>query len=256
MTSVNREAILDKIGAGLSRAKAAKILGLSRQYVGQLVKNRKAKMNVPPAAPSPAPSLAPSPSAPTIPELPPTAAPEVPAENTAGAPSLAQILEEANAPPPGAPLPPPPPIPAAVPLAYDPEDAAAGAELLEMGRGGLAAYVGTRIFGLKADDPRLDALREPNKFLARALKRNESKTALLGSLTGGLLGLGIGYAAEIGRAILHFAGLGLEPLAQPSKDVPPPPAAAPGADDDDDDEPPAGGFSISAAKAAAERRSQ
>lgn len=146
----------------------------------------------------------------------------------------------------GAPgLPPPPgPVPE-----YDQADAEAGKELFEMVRGGIPVYVGTRVFGLSADDPRLDKLRTPNKFLARAIDRNEAKAAVVGKLTGGWIGMTIGVIVEVGRSFMHFAGLGLQPVAPPLEvpEQPAAPSASP-TPAGTDEEQPAGSFSISRLK--------
>lgn len=253
-----REQVLRLVAAGkLSRGKAARQLGLSRQYIGKIVKEMTMK---PAAAPAPAPVI--SPAIPLSP--PPAPSPEAPSAPVApGAPkpkTLQDLLREMNgggpaAAPGAAPagLPPPPSAPAE----YDREDAEAGAELFEMARGGVSTYIGTRIYGLKPEDPRLDALRTPNKFLARAVKRNEAKAAVVGKLTGGWLGLAIGTGAEVLRALLHFAGLGLNPVIAPPLVPPPPKSAAAAAEADAEEEgtpTETGGFSISEAKREAEER--
>jgi hypothetical protein len=84
----------------------------------------------------------------------------------------------------------------------DPEDAAAGRDLLKylirVGRDAVAKFV----YNCKPDDPKMLELKDPNEFLKLALKRNQDKAAPLGKLTRGWWGLGIGAILEGLRLIL------------------------------------------------------
>lgn len=247
----DRELAIGQVLAGkLSRAKAAKILGLSRQRVGVIVKGRQMK-TPPPAAPT---GAAPSPP-------PPPASGGGPANAAAGAwaapegrSSLEDLLKQANAGAPGAPPPPPPLVmPTGAPGA-DPEELEAGRELVGMATGGLGRAVAVDIFGASPEDPRLAPLEKPTKFMDLALKRNEGKCAFAGKLTGGWIGLLIGTAVEVWRAVRLCRRLGLEPPpAAPQKPAGTPAAAQAETDPEEDvplpgEDPTEERFSITAAK--------
>lgn len=222
-----RDAILAQVGDGpgkLSRSKAARMIGCSRQYVGNLVKKPKAAKPAAPAPPARPAAPAPEPARPELVVVPSTGD-----ASPTGSPSdakpltLAEILARAGAGAPGAAPPPPGAAPAApgappppVAPAIDPKDAEAADALLKEGQSFLVESVAVYGFGMSMDDPRLAPLKSPNVFLKISLDRNQDKTAWLGKLTGGIKGLVIGGLLECFRAARHIRGLGVKPVSPAS----------------------------------------
>lgn len=218
---IDRRGVLDQVKAGkLSRAKAARMLGLSRQYIGKLVSGKgAAPMNSKPAPALTAAPLSPSPAPPAPAVATPTEPPPAAAGDGAAKPlSLAEILARAKAGAPGTPpqqpaaAPGAPPPPAAAP-AIDPRDVEAANALIAEGQTFLVESIAVYGFGLKSTDPRLKEVQEPNAFMKIALKRNEDKTSGLGALAGGWKGLIAGVVLEIFRVSRFFRGRGVKPPA-------------------------------------------
>lgn len=190
-----REEIIAAVRDGkLKKSKAAVLLGISRQRVGQIVKEVKPMTDA--AAPAPAPAD--------------TAPPAAAAAGPSGWGSAPKDLGEAYKPigetPSPAALPPkPPPLKVdAVPMTDDDvEDAKAGRSLinsfLDYGRKFVARVMYP---DAKEGDPRLAELEKENDFLAVSLKRNQDKTAPLGWLTRGWKGLLIGFTIEVLRVAI------------------------------------------------------
>ncbi len=180
---------------------AAKLLGISRTRINQLMKKQDKAPAPAPAAPafkvvSPSaptqerPAAAPAPSpAPTNPDAPPT-----------GPVDLKAVLDGAGGPA----APQATPVEAVRMDGIDPDDAEAGRELLSWLRRGVAEFAAKFVYKAKADDPRLEKLKEENKFLKVALKRNSDKAAPLGWFTKGWVGLVVGFGIEFVKVALTF----------------------------------------------------
>lgn len=243
------------------------MLGLSRQYVGQLVKRPKPG----PAIVFPAPTIASAPKevppvTVTPPAAPPPAVPEAPKGD--GAPTLKSILDAAGAGSPGyvpeaggaPPVAPPPPAPGAPQASYDPEDAEAARALIAEGQQALGETIAVYAYGMKADDPRLKGFQETNAFLKIALKRNDENIAVVGKLTKGLPGLAIGAFLEILRVARVVRSFDKGPAEETPLRPAASPASSPGtvADEPGDADEGGGGeprFSIARAAAAAAAKS-
>lgn len=244
--NVDREGVLRQIEAGqLSYTKAAKILGISRQRVGRIIADRrKLKMPSPspkPAAPAPA-DVQPPPADPA-----PPAAGGVPPERRN---ELEELLRKADAGPLGAPpTSPPPPVPPGP--AVDPREAEAGKELSKMLTSNVGVLLASKVYKVNATDPRLAALRKPNRFLELSLDLNQDKTAVLGRWAGGWKGLGIGILIELARAVWTCEDLGLDPAASVATGAAPPEPPAGPVESDEGEVVDSGGFSISRAKSEA-----
>lgn len=262
---VQRAEILSHVRAGkLSRNKAAKMLGLSRQYVGRLVADLEKKERTP--MPIPTSTEIPLVTA-TENTPPPGAAP--PLSSPEGRSALDDLLRQAqSAPGPSTQTGTPPPFTPEVITggAADPEEQAAGEELAKMVAGGFAPYVASRVYSIKQSDPRLDSIRKPSAFTSLALKRNHAICGALGKLTGGWIGIGIAVGVEIWRGIMVGQELDLphapddRPTTAGQVGPRPVPLAEPDEDEEDEERdpvippqqgPPAPAFSIRAAKMAA-----
>jgi hypothetical protein len=218
---MGRHETLERIRKGeITVTDAAKLLGVSRTRVNQLLKKQPSAKPVAPAAPSLAPFKVVSPD----PEPSKAPAPPPPAADPAAAPptgpvDLKSVLE------PVAPAAAPGVTPVnAVPIdGVDPDDADAGRELLGWLRRGVTEFAARFVYKAKADDPRLEKLKEENKFLKVALKRNSDKAAPLGWFTKGWVGLAVGFGIEFIRVAMTFPPV-KEPAAPP---VPKPVEEAP-----------------------------
>lgn len=206
---------------------AAKLEGVSRTRITQLLKKNPAKPS-PAAAPPPVVVVQPRPmgeqaTPPPAPTLPPP-----------GPGNLADVLAPL-APAPGAsPVPGPDyvvftkiPLDAAgKPLDPDHADNVdAGRELLGWIRRGVSEFVAKVIYKANPDDPRLDKLKEENKFLKVSLKRNQDKAAPLGALTAGWWGLAIGFVVEMVKVATTFPAKP-SPAAGPKPPAPSQPSPA------------------------------
>lgn len=208
---MDRRDVLERIRKGeLNQTSAAKLLGVSRQRVNQMYAKWRKKQGVPVAKnPDPAP-------APHFEVVKPAADPlkdifesEHPAEPLPPAPppkNIDEVLrpvvtvvpdESGPSPEPSKTLPPDAPHVPDGGEGIDPEDAEAGRELLSYGRKLLAEAAAK--WGNVKD---VSSLKEENKFLKVALKRNSDKAAPLGWLTRGWKGLLIGVIIEGFRVVL------------------------------------------------------
>lgn len=208
---------------------AAKHLGISRTRVTQLLKKQAAKAARPAPAPAPIPPAAPPPAAPGFRIVTPEPMPTPPAAPPAGQPpavpepppappkDLNGVLNPAGAPPVNTPPP---------PGDVDADDAEAGRELLGWIRRGAAEFAARFVYKANPDDPRLEKLKEENKFLKVSLKRNSDKSAPLGWFTRGWLGLALGFGIEFVKVALTFPKT-VGPAPRPGDPPPPGPASAP-----------------------------
>jgi hypothetical protein len=180
----------------------------------------KQEAKAPPAPPAPpAIRIVNAGPAPSRPDPVPVKQPDQVDATPAGPVDLKAVLDPV-APPPGAA---PGPITVnAVPIeGIDPDDAEAGRELLSWLRRGIAEFAAKFVYKAKPDDPRLEKLKEENKFLKVALKRNSDKAAPLGWFTRGWVGLAVGFGIEFIRVALTFPPPA--PGASPAKPAAPPP---------------------------------
>lgn len=212
-----RDAVVARFVEAKATAKAlSEEIGVTRQYAGELMREHKRRAAAAPAeevAPvqvtasggkdmPPTPSeAAPSPSPEGIPPLPPapgeTAAPED--SPRAGNPlddALRGIPSE-GAPPPDGPF--QPDVVAPAPSALDQKRIKAGRRLAELAGRGFGKTLARRVHGVRADDPRLKLLDQPNEILDLALEENDDKMHKLGGLVRGWLGIGLGYFVEVFR---------------------------------------------------------
>lgn len=232
---MEREAVMQDISRGkLKKNKAAQLLGVSRQRITQLyaawLKRKEPKMEtvkVAPAAPTPPPVESP-------PVPPPRDINEVLAP-VGGAP-VPPAAPPPTTPPKESPPQDAPPPPAPGPEPVDPEDAAAGRDLVKWFVRGFKEGLARLVFKIKKDDPRMTEIREENEFLRIAIKRNSEKAAPLGKLTKGPVGLLIGSVIEsIKMAFvisdepdnLPVTPHSVKPSAPKSEDYTPPPQEDP-----------------------------
>lgn len=218
----------------LTGESAAKLLGISRQRVSQLFNAWKKKNGGNVETPKPEP----------VKEIPVGVIPE-----EVGPVETPKNLDEVLAPIGGSGSAPPESKPAATPAPdtskageqappIDPEDAAAGRELIRWMRRGLTEFTCRFILGMKKDDPRLQEMREENEFLKLSIKRNSEKAAPLGSLTKGFLGLLIGSTIEIVRGFFIVGDNGGVPSkVTPHEEVEKPREESPKDNADRPDEP-------------------
>jgi hypothetical protein len=221
-----RREVFDKIRRKeITVTDAAKLLGISRTRIRQLMDKQEAK--APPAPPAPpAIRIVNAGPAPSRPDPVPVKQPDQVDATPAGPVDLKAVLDPV-APPPGAA---PGPITVnAVPIeGIDPDDAEAGRELLSWLRRGIAEFAAKFVYKAKPDDPRLEKLKEENKFLKVALKRNSDKAAPLGWFTRGWVGLAVGFGIEFIRVATTFPpAAGAKPAATPPKPVEDAPSAPP-----------------------------
>jgi hypothetical protein len=224
-----RREVFDRIRRGeINKSAASKLLGISRTRITQLMKREAVQAAKPAAAPVPA--------GPRIVQPDPAPAPTKKPEQPAGIPSadpapagpvdLKAVLDPVA---PAAPAVTVGPIPVdgeGKPI--DPDDAEAGRELLGWIRRGAAEFIAKVIYKAKADDARLEKLKEENKFLKVALKRNSDKAAPLGWFTRGWVGLVVGFGIEFIRVATTFPpAAGAKPAATPPKPVEDAPSAPP-----------------------------
>lgn len=193
---MEREQVMRDIHAGkLKKNKAAQLLGVSRQRITQLfaawLKKENRKMdNVLNPKPSPPPAPPESPPVPHPKDINEVLAPTggggtVPPPTPAPQPSpepKPDVPPDAPPPPQGEPV--------------DPEDAAAGRDLVRWFVRGFKEGLARWVFKIKKEDPRMQDIREENEFLRIAIKRNSERAAPLGKLTKGPVGLVIGSVIE------------------------------------------------------------
>lgn len=222
----DRREVFDRIRRKeISVTNAAKLLGISRTRIRQLMEKQDAK-----PAPAPSPAAAPAPRVvqpdpqPSKPASAPASSAATPEVAPAGPVDLKAVLDPVAA---------APPAPGATPVeatrieGVDPDDAEAGRELLGWLRRGMAEFAAKFVYKAKPDDPRLEKLKEENKFLKVALKRNSDKAAPLGWFTRGWVGLAVGFGIEFIRVALTFP----PPTSKPSSQTAPAPSPAASVED-------------------------
>jgi hypothetical protein len=213
-----------KARGGLNQTQGAKMLGISRQRMVQLVKREHEKeRDVRDAAmmsrsadsapcavkpPGPPPILRPDPLAEVFPE--PDSGPVAPPANLADAVGAGGAGDMGGTFTPDSSE----PIPDGeqrtteerqAAAAFDPEDAEAGRELLKVINTWMARVMARVFYKIPKDDPRMSDFKEQNGFLKVAVKRNGDKAASLGWLAKGWKGLIIGYGIEILRVVIALA---------------------------------------------------